>query len=89
MADPETCGGKRLAEKVAVDAGHDAEQRGLAGPVGAEHADLRPVEKREIDAAEDLPLGRDDFPKILHDERVFAGHGSGLLLFSRSASPGT
>src|SRR5207247_2357533 len=45
-----------------------------AGAVGAEHTDLGSVEEREPDAAEDLPLGRDDFPKILDDERVFAGH---------------
>src|SRR2546426_543821 len=69
-------GGTRLAEEVAVDAGHDAQQRRLAGAVGAEHADLRPVEEREIDAAQDLPLGRDNLAKILHDEGVLPGHFS-------------
>jgi len=49
-------------------------KRGFAGAVGAEHADLGAVEERQIDAAEDLPLGRDDLPEVLHDERVFAGH---------------
>src|SRR5207244_5481640 len=70
IADPESRGGKRLAEEVTVDAGHDAEQRGLAGAVRAEHPDLRSVEKRQPDAAEDLPLGRDDLPEIFYDERV-------------------
>src|SRR5213076_1011583 len=74
VADAQAVGGKRLAEEVAVDAGHDAQQRRLAGAIGAEHADLRPVEEREIDATQDLPLGRDDLAKILHDERVFTGH---------------
>src|SRR5438034_1097494 len=76
VADAQAVGGKRLAEEVAVDAGHDAQQRRLAGAIGAEHADLRPVEEREIDAAQDLPLGRDDLAKILHDEGVFPGHFS-------------
>jgi hypothetical protein len=74
ITDPEARGGERLAEEVAVDAGHDAQQGGLAGAVGAQHPDLRPVEKRQPDSPEDLPLGRDDLPEILHDERVFAGH---------------
>src|SRR5439155_23053642 len=74
VADAQAVGGKRLTEKVPVDAGHDAEQRRLAGAVGAEHPDLRPVEKREIDPAQDLPLGRDDLAQILHDERVFPCH---------------
>src|SRR5438034_6947592 len=76
VADAQAVGGKRLAEEVAVGAGHDAQQRRLAGAIGAEHADLRPVEEREIDAAQDLPLGRDDLAKILHDEGVFPGHFS-------------
>src|SRR5262249_32127741 len=80
-------GGKRFAEEVAVDAGHDAEQGGLARTVGSEHADLRPVEEREPDAPENLPLGRDDLPEIFHDERVFAGHVSGFLLYL-AAHPG-
>ena len=68
VADLETGGGKRLAEEVLVDARHDAEQRRLAGAVGA-------VKEREIDAAQDLPLRRDHLAQVLHDERVFAGHG--------------
>src|SRR5262249_9689136 len=88
MADPEAGGGNRLAQKIAVDARHDAEQRGLAGAVGAEHADLRPVEEREPDAPEDLPFGRDDLPEILHHERVFAGHGIRLPPHSLCAAAG-
>ena len=38
-----------------LEAGHDPEQRRLAGPVRAEDADLRAVEERERDVGEDLP----------------------------------
>ena len=37
-------------------AGHDAQQRRLAGTVRAEHADLRPVQERERDVGQHLAL---------------------------------
>jgi hypothetical protein len=53
-----------------IDAGHDPEQGALAGPVGAQDADLGPGKEREIDPLEDFPAGRDDLPEILHREDV-------------------
>src|SRR4029079_16437551 len=50
------------------------QQRRLAGAIGAQHADLGAVEERQIDAAQDLPLGRDDLAQILHDERILTSH---------------
>src|SRR4029453_14167810 len=70
IADAQPVGGKRLAQEVVVGAGHDAQQRGFAGAVGAQHADLGAVEERQVDAAQDLPLGRDDLAQVLHRERV-------------------
>jgi hypothetical protein len=37
-----------------VAPGEDAQERGFAGAVEAEHADLRAVEERERDVAEDF-----------------------------------
>src|SRR6185369_3958360 len=74
VADAQAVGGEGLAQEVLVDAGHDAQQRRLAGAIGAEHADLGAVEEREIDTAQDLPLGRDDLAQILHHERVLTSH---------------
>ena len=76
IADPDAVGRARLAQEVRVDAGHDAEQRRLAGAVRPEHADLGAGEEREIDAAEDLALGRDDLPEIAHGEDVLGRHGA-------------
>ena len=63
-----------LAQEIRVHAGHDAQERALAGAVRAEHADLGAGEEREPDALQDLPLGRDDLAKILHREDVLVRH---------------
>ena len=55
---------------VVVEAGHDAQQRALAGAVGAEHADLRAREERQPDVLEDDLVGRIDLPQPLHGEDV-------------------
>ena len=60
IADLDAVGGPRLAEEVLVDAGHDAQERALARPVAAEHADLGAGIEGQPDALQDLPLGRND-----------------------------
>ena len=47
----------RLAARGLLAAGHDPQQRRLPGAVRPEHADLRPVEERERDVREHLPVG--------------------------------
>ena len=60
--------GAGLADEVLVHARHDAQQRALAGAVGAEHADLRAGEEGQPDALEDLALRRDHLAEVLHRE---------------------
>ena len=48
----------RLAFELLVDARHDPQQRGLAGAVQAEHADLGAREEAQGDVAQDDPLRR-------------------------------
>ena len=83
IADAQPVGGERLAQEVVVDPGHDAQERGLAGAVGAEHADLGAVKERQIDAAQDLPLGRDDLAQVLHRERVLTSHRARYCTMAR------
>jgi hypothetical protein len=66
VADADALSGEGLADEVGLDAGHDLEQRGLAGAVQAEHADLGPGQEREPDVLEDLGIGRIDLPEPLH-----------------------
>ena len=51
---------------VLVEARHDLEQRGLAGAVGADDANLRAVVERQVDVLEDDGVGRIDLPEPLH-----------------------
>ena len=55
-------GESHLSGVVRVDAGDDPEKRTLPGTVQPEHADLCPVEEREVDVFQDLALGRVDSP---------------------------
>src|SRR5690606_36616268 len=55
----------RLAVEILVDARHDPEQRGLAGAVQAQHADLRSGIETEADLAQDVPLRRNDLRKTV------------------------
>ena len=66
--------GKRFAGEVLLDAGHDLEQRRLAGAVGAEHANLGAGEKREPDVLENDGVGRMGLPETLHREDVLRWH---------------
>jgi hypothetical protein len=52
----------RLAVDIGVDAGHDAQQRRLAGAVEAEDADLRARQEAERNVLEDLTLRRHVLP---------------------------
>jgi len=53
VADARVLLGPRGPHELLVLQGHDAEQRGLARSVRAEHADLRPRIEREVDVLED------------------------------------
>src|SRR2546430_2457293 len=57
-AEADAAGGKRLPKNAFVDTRHDAQQRALAGAVGAEHADLGAEVEREPDVVENLDVGR-------------------------------
>ena len=56
QADGEALGELGLAVEVLVDAGHDPQQRALAGAVAAQHADLGAGIEREPDILEHLAL---------------------------------
>ena len=73
-ADAGALGGEGLAREVLVEAGHDAEQGGLARPVVAEHADLGVAVEAQPDALQDLLALGGDLAQVLHgvDE---LGHG--------------
>ena len=58
VADLEARRRPRLAEELLVDAGHDPQQRALAGAVVAEHADLGARVERQPDPLQDLALRR-------------------------------
>ncbi len=64
----------RLPAELGVDAGHDPQQSGLAGAVGAQHADLRPGVEGEGDVGEHLLVGRVHPGEALHGEDEL-GHG--------------
>jgi len=57
---------KRLADETLVLAGHDFQQRALAGAVQAQDADLGAVVKRQPDVLEHFGVGRMNFPETLH-----------------------
>ena len=59
-----------LAEELGVLAGHDPQQRALAGAVQAEHADLGAGQEREPDVLEDDVVGGMDLPQPFHDVDV-------------------
>ena len=79
VADADAVGRLGVAEEVLVDAGHDAQERRLAGAVRAEHADLGARVERQIDPLQDLLVGRVDPPEVLHRVDVLVRHGGGSL----------
>ena len=80
-ADGVALGHGDLADVVLVDAGHDAQQGGLARAVEAEHADLGAVVEAERDVAQDLFVGRMDAPHLVHGvDDLGIGWHSGVIL---------
>ena len=74
-ADGRVGGEHRVAAVLLVDAGHDPQDRRLAGAVVAEHADLRAREERERDVLEHLLVRREGPAEAVHLEDVLVGHG--------------
>jgi len=68
-AHAEAVGQPSVALVLAVDAGHDPQERALPRPVRAEHADLGARVEREVDPFQDLALGAGhDLLQIAHRE---------------------
>ena len=64
---------------------HDPHQRRLAGPVRAEHADLRSRQERQGDVREHLPVGAVELVDPVHRVDVVAAHENRFLGESRVA----
>ena len=73
VADTGALGDPGLAIILLVEAGHDLEQRRLAGAVDAEHADLGVGVERQMDVIEHLP-GRVALGQTLHEIDELASH---------------
>ena len=67
VADARAFGDPGLAVKIGVDAGHDAQQRRLAGAVDAEHADLGVRIELQVDVLQHLAVARIDLGQPLHE----------------------
>ncbi len=80
VTDGDAIGWPRLAEEVLVLAGHDAQEGGLARAVAADDADLGAREKRQVDALQNLLVGRMNPPQILHSKDVLMSHGPRSVL---------
>ena len=63
-----------LAVKLGVDAGHDAQQRRLAGAVDAEHADFCVGIERQMDVLQNLAVARIGLGETLHVIDELTGH---------------
>ena len=74
VADPRALGHPAFAGIVLVEAGHDAQQRRLAGAVDAEHADLGVRVERQVDVLQDLPVPRIGLGQPLHVIDELTGH---------------
>ena len=74
VADPRPLGDPAIARELGVDAGHDPQQRALAGAVDAEDADLGVGIERQIDVLQDLPVARIDLGETLHMVNELPGH---------------
>ncbi|MET3917431.1 hypothetical protein ABID97_004213 [Variovorax sp. OAS795] len=66
VADRHPGHGQRLSLELLVHTRHDLEQRGLARPVQAEHADLGAGEERKRNVLQELPLGRHGLADAVH-----------------------
>jgi hypothetical protein len=73
-AHAEAGGEAGLAGEPVVDPGHDAQQRRLAGPVRAQHADLGARVERERDVLEHLLVRRVEPAHLVHGEDELGAH---------------
>ncbi len=64
-----------FAVELGVDAGHDAQQRGFAGAVEAQHADLGAGEEGQGNVLENLAFRRNHFAQPMHGVDVLS-HGN-------------
>ena len=74
VADPGPLGRPGLADELLDLAGHDLQQRALAGAVQPQHADLGAGKEGEPDILQDLAVGRIDLPQVFHHVDVLLGH---------------
>ena len=73
VAHPHVLGQVGRAVEVLIDAGHDFEQGGLAGTIGAQNADLGAGEEGQCDVFKNVALGRHDLAEPVHGKDVL-GH---------------
>ncbi len=78
VADADAGLGACLAVDVRVHAGHDLQQRRLAGAVQAQHADLGAGKEGKRDIAQDGPLGRHNLRDAVHGVDVL-GHAAMIV----------
>ena len=82
IADLHPVGGPGLAGDAVVQPGHDFEQRGFAGAVQPEHADLGAGEEGQPDILQHLPAAGVGLRQAFHDIDVFLRiHGFGVSGF--------
>ena len=74
-AHREAGGEARLASEAVVLARHDAQQRGLARAVGPDDADLGAGIEGQVDALQDLAVGRIEALEPAHGVDELGGHG--------------
>ena len=87
VADGETRREPRLAGEPVVLARHDPQQRGLARAVDADDADLGPRIEGQVDALEDLAVGRVEARQVAHGVDELGSHGDQCARWPRG--PGT
>src|SRR5262249_32382295 len=85
VTDPRALGRPCLAGEIGIDAGHDAQQRGLARAVDAEHADLGVRIERQVDVLKDLAIARIGLRQTLHVINELTGHSPARTVERRSA----
>jgi hypothetical protein len=78
----------RFALEVGVDAGHDAQHRGLARAVQAEQTDLGAGEEAQRDILDDLPLRGNDLAHPVHGVDVLHARFRAVAASRAGARPG-
>ena len=76
-----------LAREPVVLARHDPQQRRLARAVGPDDPDLRPWVEGEVDALEDLTIGRVEARETAHGVDELGSHGDQCARCGRVAAP--